>query len=238
MSEPILGVIGGMGPIATLDFLTKVIEETPPGNEEDHIPMRIEWRPDTPNRQDWFARRGDDPGPALMGAVKRLSEGDDQCSVLAMPCNTTHAWYDELNGVNDVRFLHIAEACRTKIEACSAPNGYVGVLGTVETARFDIYRAAIEELGRKILYPDSKYQGLLVNDVIKAAKLGKLPQAARNLRIQYQALADRGAEAIILACTEIPIATPSECWSEFNLIDSNRELARSAVQAIMDLRTA
>lgn len=228
----VLGILGGLGPYATLAFLNELVELTPAKSEQDHIPIRIEWRPDTPNRQDYFNGSGEDPWPALFAAYSRLAHGDGACDLIAMPCNTTHVWHERLRASSDVPFVHIADCAADALDRQAGNVTNVAVLGTRETMRFAIYEGALKERGMQASYPDGAAQELLAQKVIPLAKAGRFVAAASAMQNVISAVHSDGADAIILACTEMPLLEDKIDWLGMTAIDSSRELARYCAKTL------
>ena len=107
-----LGVIGGMGPLASADFFRKLIDATPAACDDEHIPVLIHSVPQLPSRPAAILRGGASPLPALMKARDRLVAAG--ATMLAMPCNTAHHWHAEL-AANSVPFPHIADAVAVEL---------------------------------------------------------------------------------------------------------------------------
>ena len=103
-----LGILGGMGPLATADFYAKLIAQTPAARDQDHVPVVIYAVPQVPDRTAALLRGGATPVPALLAGLRTLVAAGAQA--IAMPCNTAHAWFDELAAQSPVPLLHIADA--------------------------------------------------------------------------------------------------------------------------------
>ena len=103
-----LGVLGGMGPMATVDFMGKVIRNTPAACDQDHIAMVVRSATDVPDRTAAILDQGRDPLPAMRHALRQLLESGARC--IAIPCNTAHHWHDALQDETNVPILHIGDA--------------------------------------------------------------------------------------------------------------------------------
>src|SRR5690606_28553292 len=105
-ANPLLGVLGGMGPLATVDFLSKLIEETAAGRDDDHVPVVVYSVPQIPSRPAAIVSGGPSPLPAMLDGVRTLKGAG--ATVLAIACNTAHYWYDDLAAAAGIPIVHIA----------------------------------------------------------------------------------------------------------------------------------
>src|SRR3954471_9827880 len=105
--RPLLGVLGGMGPLATVDFLAKLIEETPAKGDPDHVPVIVYSVPQIPDRPGAILENTESPLPAMLEGVRHLKRGG--ATLIAIACNTAHFWYDALSA-EGVPIAHIADA--------------------------------------------------------------------------------------------------------------------------------
>ena len=110
-----VGVLGGMGALATVDFLNKLVLATPAACDQEHIPLLVRFCPEVPDRADALLGCGPSPVSALVAAALSIEQDGAQC--LVIPCNTAHAWYDDISNSITIPILHIVDA------ALEAPNG-------------------------------------------------------------------------------------------------------------------
>src|SRR5215207_1044646 len=123
--KKVLGVLGGMGPLATVDFLRKLIEETPAARDEDHLPV-IAWSvPQIPERPAAITGNGESTLPALLDGIRTLK--DAGAIVIAIPCNTAHYWYDDIVREGGLPIVHIADAALDELKARRISGKAVGV---------------------------------------------------------------------------------------------------------------
>jgi aspartate racemase len=222
-----LGVIGGMGPLATADFFHKLIAATPASRDEDHIPTLIHSVPQLPSRPAAILRGGESPLPALLAARNRLFEIG--ATMLAMPCNTAHHWHAQLAEGTGIPFPHIADAVAAELPAA----GRVGIIATQATLAARIYE---QRLGAQIewLRPDAKSFTGSVQPAIDAVKGNAAAAGGRLLEPVIEALLARGAVRVVLACTELPVALDVIASPlRDRCIDSTAALARSCVRLWM-----
>ena len=223
-----IGVIGGMGPLATADFLNKVIEETDAAEDEDHVPLLISCDPRIPRRPAAILGGGESPLPRLREIRNRLLTAG--ATALVMPCNTAHYWYDALTAECPVPFLSIVETGCAEALRLAGAGASIGVLGTRATLATGLFDRELARRGLVALTPTDDELERALLPAIAAVKAGRLQQAARLASESLDAIAARGADHILLACTELPLAAAAagRCTSAI-LIDTNRVLARATV---------
>jgi len=195
--------MGGMGPDATVDFMSKVISMTDSGRDQDHVHMIVDQDPTVPNRQAAIDSGNDDVSPALATMAKRLENAG--ADFLVMVCNTAHAFLDGVRDSTSIPFISIIEESVVEIERLCPDAKSIGIMATDSCLDTGMYQDAIAESGRIPLVPaDTELQGLM--DHIHAIKAGDQgDQVARGMEAVAQSLVDQGADAIIGGCTEIPI---------------------------------
>lgn len=222
-----LGVIGGMGPLATADFFAKLIAATPSTRDEEHIPTLILSVPQIPSRPAAILRGGPSPLPALIDVRDRLIAAG--ATLLAMPCNTAHHWADELMDGCDAEFVDIVDAVAARIEPGVTR---LGIIATEATLAARIYELTLAPRGYRFLYPTAEQYRDAVQPSIDAVKRMANKDAGRLLEPVVQSLLAGGAERVVLACTETPIALDAiESPFRAHCIDSNDALARACVAA-------
>jgi aspartate racemase len=220
-----VGILGGMGPAATVDLMAKVLRETPATRDEDHVPLIVWSVPQVPSRPAAIRGDGPSPLPALIEGARFLEAAG--ATALAIACNTAHHWAVELCRATSLPLLHIADAALAELER-GEPVRTVALLGTRATLQLRIYTAPLEERGIALLVPEEALQQSL-DRAIAAVKAGDHERARTAFVPVAQAMLDRGAEAILLGCTELPlIACPPEVAAR--VIDPTLALARAIVR--------
>jgi aspartate racemase len=225
----VVGVLGGMGPLATVDFLQKIIEETKATRDQDHIPVVVSQIPQIPDRVGAILNQTESPLPALIACLQRLERAGADAIVIA--CNTAHYWYDDLALSTDLPMLHIVDAIEVELGAANDASP-VGLLGTEATLAADIYPARMAaRQSRTFLSLSADDRARLVLPAIDLVKRGRAAEAGRLAEQAVAALRAGGAERIVLACTELPVALAAIQSSLLvHCIDPTRSLARVAVQ--------
>ena len=224
-----LGVLGGMGPMATVDFMGKVVRNTPATHDQEHIQMVVCSATNTPDRTAAILGEGTDPFPVMRDTVRRLEAAGATC--IAIPCNTAHHWHAALQAVTPVRILHIVDAVADALSVQAVEGGCVGVLATTGTVKAGIYQKRLARRGFSCRMPDAAGQAEVMR-AIRLVKAGQLGEATAILRVQAEALVSGGCRRVVMACTEIPVALASvEGELRSALVDATEALARVCVGA-------
>lgn len=201
-----VGVVGGVGPAATVDFLSKLVRGTEAACDQDHIKVLVEQNPQIPDRTDNLVGKGTDPTVALYSTCKKLERGG--ADILVIPCNTAHAYVDRIQRHLDVPIISILSAATDHIKEASPTTRTVGILGTDGTICSGMYQRALEEAGLCHIVPDDEHQSLVMESIYGAAgvKAGYTEGLCKEqITRVFSHLVARGAEAVILGCTELPL---------------------------------
>ena len=199
-----LGVLGGMGPLATADFYEKLIARTPAARDQEHVPVVVYAVPQVPDRTEALLRGGPSPLPALLAGLRTLVAAGAQA--IAIPCNTAHAWYDELAAESPIPILHIADAAADAAARIAGAGARLGLVATAGTLAGGFYLRRLASRGFDCATPSKAEMNALVSPGIAAVKAGDLDAGGRLLEQAVDALLARGAAAVILGCTEVPVA--------------------------------
>lgn len=221
----VVGVLGGMGPLATIDFMSKVLRATPAERDQQHVPMVVSSIPQVPDRTEAFRGEGDSPLAAMLASGRRLADAGAQ--LIVMPCNTAHLWFDELQRELGLPMLNLVEAAIDEAVAAARPGVRVGLLATDATLASGLY---VNRGGHDVqwLLPTAAETLELVMPAIADVKAGRLDAAARGLLQAALALQRRGAEVLILGCTEIPLVLHGGN-APLPVVDATGALARRVV---------
>ncbi|OED44267.1 aspartate racemase [Endozoicomonas sp. (ex Bugula neritina AB1)] len=195
-----LGVLGGMGPLATVDFMQKVISSSKAGSDQEHIPMMVRNVPQIPDRTASILYQGDDPYPALLDGLQALERSGVQCVVI--PCNTAHFWFDRLQQQAQVPMISILDCVSSAIHARKIER--VGLMATNATVATGIYKQRIESEGGVCLTPDNDGQEEIMRSIYDI-KAGRTEEGCRRMEKIFNQLISDDAQAVILGCTEIPV---------------------------------
>lgn len=194
-----VGILGGMGPEATIDFMNRIIALTPATTDADHIHMLVDNNPHVPSRQAAILGEGIDPGPTLAKMAKKLE--DAGADVLVMPCNTAHAWQEDIVEATAIPFVSIIDETAAQCVEFKR----VGLLATRACLRSGLYQAKFAAAGKELLLPTddelAEFSRLIA--MIKTGEKGAAVGVA--MRALAEGLSERGAQAVIAGCTEIPL---------------------------------
>lgn len=234
----IVGVLGGMGPLATVDFMKKVVERTPATADQDHVPLIVCSCPQIPDRvAPAMGKSAPSPLPALLDRLKLLLDAGARC--IAMPCNTAHFWYDALAAAaRPVPFIHIADATAAELRRRGVAPAPVVLLGTEGMFRAGFYQDRLGKAGFPCALPSADILRELVLPGIASVKRNRLVDAEGLFRRAVtRATEETGTAVAVLACTEIPAAlSDADPWVAAHTVDPNDALARAAVDWAMGAR--
>lgn len=225
-AEQTVGVIGGMGPKATLDFYAKLIQRTQAETDQDHLHVIINSNAKVPNRQNALSGKGPSCAPELIQAARALeSAGAD---FMVMVCNTAHAYEDHIRAEINVPFISII---RENVIHCLnlVPNlRKVGILGATGCLDNKLYQDQFDKAGVDctILNPDDQNRFMKLMYQIKANNLDF--SVGMEMEQLAQKLVNDGAEIILAACTEIPLVLQKEFVS-VPLVNSTDVLVESVI---------
>ena len=224
--DKVAGVIGGMGPEATVDFMSRVIDATPASVDQDHIRMVIESNPHIPSRQQAMRGEGVDPGAEIAAAAKRLEAAG--AAFIVMPCNLAHAWQNDIERAVSIPFVSIVdESVLAALDRSNAASA-VGLLTTPGCFAAGLYQQALADAGRPIVAqtPDELSATMQLVRRIKGGD--KSPDVVAGLRALAGNLIDRGANVVIAACTELPLVLDDSMF-EVAFVSSTDVLALKTV---------
>lgn len=223
-------MIGGMGPLATVDFLRKVIIATPSSSDQEHLPLVVASNPQIPDRTAAILSGGPSPLPALLRSLNVLQACG--ANYVAIPCNTAHFWHSQIQSQSDVEILHIVDAVAAELRSGGVPHGTIGLLATTATIRGAVYQERLAALGFEIIALGEPDQTALMS-LIYGVKSGALAEQPDLLDPFIGKLESAGADATVLACTELPLLKLSASHAHL-IIDSTLALARLCVRRAFD----
>lgn len=222
-----LGIIGGMGPMATVDLMRKIILSTDAKTDQEHIHILVDNNTQIPDRTAAIEGRGESPAARMLQSAKLLeAQGAD---VLVIACNTAHYFLDEFKDKVHVPIINmIDEVVKHCVEL-----GYseVGLLCTIGTRNTGIYQKACDKFNIKLVVPDDEEIKALQDMIYSGVKANNFNYDTSNVKQVISTMRNRGAQAFILGCTETPIAVQMY-HIEGNFIDSSLVLAHKAIEAV------
>ncbi|MCX7932214.1 MAG: amino acid racemase [Rhodovarius sp.] len=223
-----LGVLGGMGPLASAEFMRRLTLLTPAERDQDHIPTLLLSDPRVPDRTAARLAGGEDPLPALLRGIRILEQGGAEA--IAIPCNTAHGWYEEMQAATRLPILHIVDAAVRDLARQGIGAGQpIGVLATAGTLAMGLYQQRLSALSHPCLVPEEAEMRELVSPGIALVKANRVEDAYPPLAEAARRLHGRGAAAVVLGCTEIPLGIAAGPALPFPVVDSIEALARAAI---------
>jgi aspartate racemase len=232
-----LGVIGGMGPLATVDFLTRLVELTPARTDPEHVPVIVSSEPQIPRRpQAYFdPAQAPSPLPAIRARRDMLLAAGARC--LVMPCNTAHFWYDDLTADCPVPFIHIVEATAGELARREIIGGRLGLIATEASLDGKLFETPLADRGFKCILPGDEVMRDAVRPGIDCVKQHRITDAEPFFRAAIEHLLARGAATVVLGCTEVPAGLPmKDSWVRAHTVDPTEALARAALDWAMSVR--
>lgn len=174
-----IGVVGGVGPAATVDFVGKIVRNTKANKDQDHIKLVVEQNPQIPDRTENLIGNGTDPTIALYSPCKKLESAD--ADIIAIPCNTAHAFVERIQPYLGIPVINMLTATVEHIQVTLPKDSAVGLLATNGTLKSGIYAEAAANAEIKLLVPDDEYQAKVMNAIYgdRGVKAG-LPKATTN----------------------------------------------------------
>ena len=225
MDKKVIGIIGGMGPLATCDLFQKIVLHTDARTDQEHPRVVIDSNTAVPNRTDALLHGGPSPVPEIVKSVKRLESAGAE--MLLIPCNTSHCYYDEIAAQAAVPVLHMIALTRDAL--CARSVRCAGLLATDGTVQTGVYQRTFEDSGIELLLPPPQDQSSVMGVIYDGVKAGNTLYDASAFRRCCEGLLARGAETLILGCTELPPAF-SIYRLDYPATDPTLELALAAIR--------
>lgn len=221
-----IGIIGGMGPLATYDLAGKIVNNTDAACDQDNVPVIIDCNTRIADRTAAILHGGADPRPEMKKSAVRLENAG--ADVLIMACNTAHYFYDSICEGIGIPVLHMPR----ETAKCLAEKGIkrAGVLATDGTCQSGVYENALAEAGIEPVYPSEEKQKTVMSLIYDFVKADRLDFTGLDIGSVISEMKDKGAEILILGCTELPIAFDMIGDTDLPVIDPTDVLARAAVR--------
>ncbi len=201
-----MGVLGGMGPDATVDFMARVLAVTEARSDQDHVRLLVDQNPKIPNRQRALLEGADSPASALASMAARLEAmGSD---FLVMPCNTAHAWAAEISAAVGIPLVSIIDVTMAAVTASASRT--VGLMASAACLDASVYQDALSDAGLTPVLQSADELAELTA-LIAAIKTGDHGAGVGSSMLALaESLVEQGATALIVGCTEIPIVLDPE----------------------------
>jgi aspartate racemase len=224
-----LGILGGMGPAASAEYVVRLIQQTPATCDQEHIPFVLWSDPTVPDRSTSLLNKDDKPLPYLLAGIKGLFSAG--CNLIVIPCNTAHFWYSELVRQNPrITIIHIVDSVADALRDVDVINSTVGLMGTQATIELGLYQYKLNKQGWDCIVPTKEEMDTLVQPAIDLVKAGDMIKSHAMLMSVVDTLITRGATAVVLGCTEIPLAVRESQQGNIPLINSIDSLVKSAIK--------
>ena len=229
MKEKILGVLGGVGPLATIYFADLVVKMTDAKTDQEHIAMVILNHSSIPDRTDYILdKTKPNPLPVMIKDAKLLE--DDNCDFIVIPCNTAHYFYDEIQKSINIPIINILEETVCYCERIIPNIKKIGVLATVGTLKSKAYQNIIEKHGLECVVPSAEDQESLMNIIYNQVKAGEKVDIFEFHRIIGE-MKKQGCDAVVLGCTELSVIKKDFKIDSPDVVDSMECLARASILA-------
>jgi aspartate racemase len=225
---PTVGVIGGMGPDATVDLMRRVLALTPAEDDQDHLRMLVDNNPKVPSRiAAIIDRSGPSPAPVLIEMAQGLErQGAD---FLVMPCNTAHHYHAEIAAAVQIPFLNMMELVATHVARAQPGIRKVGLLASTALQHIHLYEPWFSAVKVEVFYPEQQLQSELMA-LIRAVKAGRADaEGTAAFNRAANGLLDAGVECLVIACTELSVIA-DELSVALPVYDASEVLARAVVE--------
>ena len=225
-----LGILGGMGPAASNEFVTRLVAKTPATKDQDHIPFVL-WSDSTiPDRSTSMLNGDDKPLPYLLAGIQGLKIAG--CTTIVIPCNTAHFWFSHLEKIAawNAKIIHIVDSVADTLRDIKITSGKIGIIGTKATIEYGLYQYQLNKLGWECIAPTKEQMDTLVQPAIDLIKASNMDQAHEMLMTVIHSLISKGAKAVVLGCTEIPLSIRENTVQDTPIINSIDSLVMSAIK--------
>ena len=229
MTEKTIGILGGMGPEATLDCFAKIIKNTPAKNDQDHLRVIIDSNPKVPDRTAAIIGEGKSPVPLLVAGCRCLQKAG--ADFIIIPCVSAHFFIEEVRQQIKLPILSIFDVVAETLASDHPQIKTVGLMGTTGTISSGLFQKRLAAEGIETIVPDEIHQSKVMEaiyDIKKAQPARSRVQITADLIATAEDLISNGARGIVAGCTEIPLALKQEHLA-LPYFDALTILARAAV---------
>ncbi|MDT0213083.1 amino acid racemase [Rothia sp. ARF10] len=225
-NEPV-GILGGIGPMATVYFMRRVLDLTDASRDQDHVDMLVWNHASIPDRTAYLVGDSpDSPGPVMADDARQLERAG--AKFIAVPCNTAQAFQDEVAAAVDIPVIDIVEETLAAARAAVPGLTHVGILATDGTLRAETYHRSARAAGLTPVAPDDVVQKDVMSMIYDGVKAG-MPVERDRFDAAVTHLRDKGAGAVLLACTELSILRTDLAVDDPDVVDSLDALAARTV---------
>jgi len=202
-----IGILGGMGPEATILLQSRLLNAVDAQDDVDHLPLLVSMNPQVPSRLDWILEnKGINPGPVLAQMALSLQQGG--ADALAMPCNTAHHFAPEIEQATEIPFFNMPQlAAKTVAEVVGEEEGSIGVLASPSNQVTGLFDQTLGLHGYRAVFPVNQ---AIMLEAIRAIKANGLKDSTiRTLQHESDKLVSKGVKCILIACSEFSLLTES-----------------------------
>ncbi|WP_298580019.1 aspartate/glutamate racemase family protein [uncultured Olegusella sp.] len=227
MNHPILGILGGVGPLATACFMEMIINKTHAQCDQDNIPMIIYNDPQIPDRTAYILGKSDtNPVPEMIKMARKLEKSG--VDYIAIPCNTAHYFYEEIQRATALPVLNIMQLTAQDI-AHHSVNNKVGLMATEGTAKSKVFQNFFNSAHLETILPNDQEQAIITFLIYDCVKSGKPANIQAFLDVAH-ALHERGCGTVVVGCTELSVIYQQLEQRPDYLVDSLDILANACVE--------
>lgn len=228
MSEKTLGILGGMGPMATAYFMKNIIDMTEASTDQEHIDMLVYNNATIPDRTKYILdRTAENPIPYLQRNAKKLEKAG--VDFIAMPCNTAHFFFEEIQKSVSVPVLHIVKETVEYIAKRDNKCKKIGILATKGTLASGVFEDFCKQNGLEAVLPTKAVSNMLMDIIYNKVKVGKKVSVAEFLGV-IEDMKDDGCDAVILGCTELSVIKSDLQLNRYDIVDSLDVLSRRVIE--------
>ena len=229
--HPVVGVIGGMGPDATVDLMKRVICATPAKDDADHIHLLVDNNPKVPSRIAVLVEgHGESPAPVLVQMAQNLERA--VADLLAIPCNTAHAYLDHIRGAVAIPVLDMIQMTAHRLTELPSEPKTVGVIASSAVLKTELYGQALEACGLDVVLPVAADQDAVMV-LIKKVKSGQVSTADHQRFSDIaNGLVESGAQGIAVACTDLSVMGQDHLIIDVPLVDALDVLTEAIVACV------
>lgn len=226
MDEKVVGIMGGMGPEATVDLFRKILAATPAKTDQEHLHIIIDCNSKIPSRPAALLEGGPDPTPLLQSTARNLERAG--ADVLVVACNTAHLFYDRITAAVRIPVLHIVDEAIREAQRRYPGLRSVGVVAGRGAIRLRLYQDRLEAKGIKTVVPSDEDQEMVVSAIYSVKAGDKGASVRAKIREVAGRLGRAGAQVVFTGCTELPLVL-EDGDAEVPVLDPTQALAEAVV---------
>jgi aspartate racemase len=229
VTEKTIGILGGMGPEATLDCFAKIIKGTPAKTDQEHLRVIIDSNPKVPDRTAAIIAGGESPVPVMVAGCRSLQQAG--ADFIIIPCVSAHFFLDEIQQQIDLPILSIFDVVTETLAREHPQIKTVGLMGTSGTISGGLFQKSLAAGSIKTIVPDENHQSKVmaaIYDIKNSQPARSKTEITSDLVATAESMISKGARGIIAGCTEIPLALNQEHLS-VPYFDALTILARAAI---------